>query len=347
MHLKTIDPTTDPLWLQLVTDSPSTLFHSPEWCQVLTDTYGFAPEATVLVDEHDVPRAGFLYVNIDDAMDPRIVSLPFSDFCDPIVRDMADWEALIGDLVNSDHRIQLRCLHGDVPLGDARFETVGRARWHAIDLDRDLDDIWNGLDSSARQSIRKARNQGVEIRVAESKSDLRAFFELHLGVRKRKYELLAQPYRFFEQIWERLLSRDRGALLLGLHQGRVVSGIMFLEWQQTLFYKFNASDDSQLSVRPNDVLIWAGIEHAKARDLRRFDFGLSDWDQEGLLRYKRKYATVEKPIYFLRRMPEGAPSSRERQLRAMLPQLTAILVDPNVPDATSEAAGDLLYRFFV
>ncbi|HUP76706.1 MAG TPA: GNAT family N-acetyltransferase [Acidimicrobiales bacterium] len=330
-----------------MTESPTTLFHSPEWCAVLADTYGFSPEANVLLDESGVPRAGFVYVRIEDAMDPRVVSLPFSDFCDPIVRDLSDWEALSSDLIGADQRIHLRCVHSDVPLADPRFETAGKARWHAIDVDRDLDDIWSALHSGARQSIRKARNEGVEIRVAQDKGDLRSFFDLHLAVRKRKYRLLAQPFRFFEQIWDHLVARDRGVLLLGLHKGRVVSGIMFLEWQHSLFYKFNASDNSLLSARPNDVLIWAGIEHARSRGLRSLDFGVSDWDQEGLLRYKRKYATVEKTVSFLQRMPEGAPSMRERQLRGLLPQLTSVLVDPTVPDAATEAAGDVLYRLFV
>jgi CelD/BcsL family acetyltransferase involved in cellulose biosynthesis len=347
VNVKTVDPITDPLWRQLVERSATTLFHSPAWCSILAATYGFAPEANIVVDDDGTPCAGFVYTRIEDAMDPRVVSLPFSDFCDPIVRDLSEWEALTDDLVLADRRIQLRCLHNDVALDDPRFDAVGRARWHAVDLQRGADDIWSGLHSAARQSIRKARNEGVEVRVAQDERDLRSFFELHLGVRKRKYGLLAQPYRFFREIWEQLVARDRGALLLGVHEGNVVSGIMFLEWKQGLYYKFNASDDTRVAVRPNDLLVWAGIEHAQSRGLHLLDFGLSDWDQEGLLRYKRKYATVEKPITFLRRMPEGAPSARERQLRGLLPELTAILVDPSVPDSATEAAGDVLYRLFV
>ena len=46
---------------------------------------------------------------------------------------------------------------------------------------------------------------------------------------------------------------------------------------------------SYLNHRPNDVMIWNGIRLAKERGLARFDFGLSDWDQEEHIRYKRKY----------------------------------------------------------
>jgi hypothetical protein len=34
------------------------------------------------------------------------------------------------------------------------------------------------------------------------------------------------------------------------------------------------------------------------------------------------------------------------QARSVLHELTALFVDPSVPDSVTEAAGDLLYRFF-
>jgi hypothetical protein len=35
-----IDPRTDPLWQVLTERAASSVFHSPSWIQVLTDTYG-------------------------------------------------------------------------------------------------------------------------------------------------------------------------------------------------------------------------------------------------------------------------------------------------------------------
>src|SRR5689334_7238522 len=46
-----IDPRVDPLWLRLVQGVPSVVFHSPEWLQVLGDTYQLPIQAHVLVDE--------------------------------------------------------------------------------------------------------------------------------------------------------------------------------------------------------------------------------------------------------------------------------------------------------
>jgi CelD/BcsL family acetyltransferase involved in cellulose biosynthesis len=341
----TLDPTTDPRWTQLLAGRPADVFHSPPWLRALRDTYDLPIEATVLTDTDGVPVAGFVYAPIDDIMDPRVVSLPFSDFCDPLVSTPAEWAAVTDGVLTPDRRVHVRCLHSELPLADPRLEPAGRARWHAVDLRRDLDDIWASIASPARRSIRKARDEGVQVRVAESVEDVRSFFELHLHVRKRKYQLLAQPWPFFEQLWTHLLSQGHGRLQLAERDGQVLGGVLLLQWGRTLYYKFNASQPDLLGARPNDLVIWAAIEHGVASGLEKLDFGLSDWDQEGLLRFKRKYATEEKTIHSLRQVPQ-APSPRELELRALLPRLTSLLTDPEVPDRLSEEGGNLLYRYF-
>ena len=142
-------------------------------------------------------------------------------------------------------------------------------------------------------------------------------------MRKYKYHLLAQPYVFLENIWKRFVATGHGALLLAEHRGEAIGGILFLHWKDTLYYKFNASAADELGYRPNDFVLWNGIQYAKARGLSYLDFGLSDLDQEGLLRYKRKYATEEKVISFLKHAPTS--TAAERQLHGLLGKLTGLL----------------------
>lgn len=346
MNVITIDPLQDERWHTLVSSQPSTVFHAPAWLKVLKQTYDFDLRALLMVGDEGQPQAGIVYCHIDDMMDRRAVSLPFSDFCDPLAPDRHSWLALMDALYDPDCRLTLRCLHNDLPSGDERLTLVNRARWHCIDLQRDVETVWNSLDGSARRAIRKARQQGVQIHIADKKDDLRAFFLLHLGVRKYKYNLLAQPYPFFEAIWEHFLIKGDGALMLATHQGRPVAGILFLVWQNKLYYKFNASDPDSISLRPNDLTLWHGIEYGIQQGYDHLDFGLSDWDQEGLLRYKRKYASREKTISFLNYTPPGAPSLAEKRMRRLLPAITDLFVRASVPDDVSEAAGNLLYRYF-
>ena len=44
--------------------------------------------------------------------------------------------------------------------------------------------------------------------------------------------------------------------------GELIAATVYLRHRDTLFYKFNASDPTGLDARPNDLLLWSGIELA-------------------------------------------------------------------------------------
>lgn len=349
MSVMSIDPQTDPRWHGLIQQCRSSAFHSPKWLRVLADTYGLEATAYLLVTEAGDAVAGLPCCRVEDWRGERLIALPFSDYCDPLVGDASQWNRLVEQVAAAHCPLILRCLHNTIPLEDERFRRFNRARWHGIDLRPELSTLWDQLDGSARRAIRKAQENGVVVRLAECQEDLRMFYELHLAVRKYKYQLLAQPYRFFENIWQQFMEGESGVLMLADYQGETIGGVLFLEWKDGLYYKFNASNPDRLGLRPNDLLIWTGIQYAKAKGYTHLDFGLSDWGQEGLLRYKRKYATEEKTISFLRwdNAPTTTPvSGSARQMGDLLPQLTNLFTDESVPDKVTERAGDLLYRFF-
>jgi CelD/BcsL family acetyltransferase involved in cellulose biosynthesis len=340
-----VDPRTDPLWQQLVTQQASSAFHSPAWMRVLAGTYGLDVRAIVLLDESGRPRAGIPFCRISDIMGERIVSLPFSDFCDPVVSQPDDWSPLVGGLLAERCPVSIRCLHNRLPCADERFALVKQARWHGADLRPDRDTLWRRLHDSSRRAVHKAQRQGVVVRVARGAEELRAFHDMHVKVRKYKYHLLAQPYAFFESIWRNFVEEQRGTLLLAIHEEKIISGVMLLEWQDVLYYKFNASTPAALSLRPNDLLMWETIQHGKDRNCSHLDLGLSDWDQEGLIRYKRKFATCEGVISSVQHSCDAEQLRRQGEMRGMFGRLTHAFSDASVPDEVSRTAGELLYRF--
>jgi CelD/BcsL family acetyltransferase involved in cellulose biosynthesis len=314
--------------------------------QVLSDTYGWEPNAYVLLDESGKPKAGLPFCRISDLLGERIVALPFSDYCDPLVDDLNSWRLLIDGLLPEQLPISLRCLHNSLPLADERFTLAKQAKWHRLDLRPELDALWNAMHDSTHRAIRKSERAGLTVRVAQSEQELRSFFEMHLKIRKYKYGLLAQPYVFFQNIWRQFVDRQHGFLLLAMHEDKIVAGDFFLDWKDTLYYKFNASLPDDLSYRPNDLLIWEGIQRGKDSGLAYLDFGLSDVDQEGLIRYKRKFGTEEKSISFLRCPPNGSSTCAQKEMRELLSTLTNRFTDHLVPDSITERAGEDLYRLF-
>lgn len=319
------------------------LFSSGRWLRALGAGYGLDVRASV-IEFSGRATAALLFVAVDDLRGRRVLSLPFSDYCDPLVDQPDDWRRLVEPLMALEAPVRLRCLHNRLPLADRRFAATGLALWHATDLTRAEPAIWNGLDPSARQNIRRAERHGIRIREGTSIDDLRAFHAMHRAVRKSKYRMLAQPEAFFESLHAEFAPSGSLTVLLAELDGEPVAGILLLEHRDTLYYKFNASIDQRF--RPNDLLAWHGMLLGRRRGLKVLDFGLSDPAQDGLVRYKRKFATSEQPISQLEWRPDGYVDPRGTEVGRTLKALTDLLTEPSVPDDITRRAGNEIYRFF-
>jgi CelD/BcsL family acetyltransferase involved in cellulose biosynthesis len=337
------DPRTDPRWRLLTEGKHGNLFTSPPWIDAVCGTYRFEPRCRILLDG-GMPVAGLAWVPISDLRGDRLVSLPFSDRADPPVDDAATWAELRAAVVGPRAPFTVRCFDTAVPAFDPALAHVGTAAWHATALDAEPDVIYQRLSKHARRNIAIADRNEVRIETSATLAAVRSFHQLHVRLRKRKYQLLAQPVELFERIWQAFSADDAVVTLLAYAGEELIAGAVFLVWGDALYYKFGASRHEHLGLRPNDALFWAGIRWGVQRDLRWVDWGLSDLDQPGLVSYKRKWATDERSIVTLRgggqdaREPDGAG--------AVLGELTRLLTDEAVPDHITEQAGALLYRYF-
>jgi CelD/BcsL family acetyltransferase involved in cellulose biosynthesis len=330
------------VWVNLASHPSASLFTSKPWMEAVAASYGF----TIATSAHFTngnATAALIFSRISDLRGERIISFPFSDFCDPLVSDIEDWRKLIAPLLAQGVPVNFRCLRSEIVAGDNRFRPVGRLAWHGTDLTRSTDAIWAGLAAPARGSIRRARHRQLAIREGKTLDDVRKFYDMHCHVRKSKYRLLAQPFAFFEQLYT-AFAPDRLTVLLAEDQGVTVAGTFFIEWADTLYYKFNASVDQ--GAAPNDLMIWEAIRLGQRRGLKLLDFGASDLDQPGLLRFKRKYATEERAIVRYRWEPPEYDPVLSRSANHVLNGMTELLTDPTVPDAITRTAGERLYGLF-
>ncbi len=337
--LEAVDPLTDPRWSTLA-EAYGSIFSSPPWLRALNATYGFAIEGWLQTDDQERPMGGISAARLQYEDGERLIALPFSDFCNPIDIAGSTWPVLADLLVAQGLPVEIRCLDDAAPLEDDRFTPVFADLWHAIDLESDEDRAWESLAGSARRAIRKARGAGIEIRFGTDPASLRAFYDLHLGVRKHKYRLLPQPFTFFESLQEAF--GDSLVVLGAWRDNDLIAAILYLAWGDTLYYKFNASSESALDVRPNDLLMWEGMRYAVSCGLKVVDLGRTDADHESLARYKAKYATREGRITVVRR----GVFERDTNLGSVLGPLTELLTRRDVPDEVTEAAALTLYRYF-
>ena len=342
--VRTVDPRRDPLWRTLVSGAGGSLFTSPPWLSAVGDTYDFEPTARVAVDAAGRPVAGLAWTDVRDLRGARRVALPFGDRADPVVADAQQWAAVAADACAGDLPFTLRCLDGSPAVEDPRFATTGEAAWHETPLDRTLDELFAAFRPQTRRNIAAAERSGVQVALSPDAEAVTEYHRLHVGLRKNKYRLLAQPLDFFQRIWKAFSADDAVRTALALVDGRPVAGAMYVVWGDTVYYKFGASAPEHLALRPNDALHWELIQWAVARGLRALDWGLSDLDQPGLCAYKRKWASVEGRIRTL--SAGGPPRGRRDDVEDVLRQVTTLLTAPGVPDDVTERGGAALYRYF-
>ena len=300
-----VDPQSDPRWEPLMKSLPtSVIYQHPAWLGVLEETYGYTPMHLGCEDTSGQLRGVLpLFYRRGWRTGHICASLFDSPIAGPLAYDDQARVALIQAAIEQSRaipgvqfhlKIKSTSLDGLVEsvIGVPLFETYELALPERPDHLR--------LDARIRWAVNKATRLGVQIREAETISDLRAWYGLYLQTMRR---LVAVPklYRFFEPAWQRLHPQGLLRLLLAeqVQAGhrRLVSGFLFLQWGQTISHIFTGWRWEDHALRPNDLLHWHAIQQACAEGFRCYDFGNVRVGDQGLIQFKSKWGAEAKMIY--------------------------------------------------
>ena len=338
-----LDPISDPAWLTLIEGNPSaTIFHHPMWLQLLRSQYDYELSACC-VQGGDGIEAGLPIALIESRLTGRrLVSLPFSDACAPVLAPAADPSAVaaLGEALTEEHRrsgLDLT-VHAPIPNASGAF-VQHRFFRHLLPLAEDPAEVErNYSKSQVKRGIKKARREGLRAERRTDAEALDAFYSLHLRTR-RKLGVPTQPKRFIRRFGE-LFDAGLGFVELVLDEGRPIAAAVFLTFNGTVTYKYGASDPRALGKRPNNLLFSETISWACESGFRTLDFGRTDIDNEGLRAFKRSWGADEVELsytYFADREPSAEPQLRDRMMAATI---------KHSPPVLSRLVGESLYRHF-
>lgn len=337
-QLQFLSPTDDD-WLALASNSPqANIFHHPAWLKVLAACYGYRPFILAIRDTNGAVAAGLPMMDVSSPITGRRwVSLPFTDYCQPLYRDAAALELLTRQIV-------ARYLDGQTPRVEIRWELPAHASLqsstrfakHTLALDADAEQVKKCFHRTQRQNIGTAEKKGVRIEWAANEEQLRKFYRLQLCTRRRQ-GVPVQPWRFFDLLWREVIQPGRGFILLAYKDDECLAGGVFLHWQQTLIYKYAASAETGQELRPNNLLTWTAIQWACEHGFKSFCFGRSALDNEGLLTFKRRWGAEENPLVYSL-LARTTPSEGH----AMMDTLGTVI--RKSPLWVCRLTGELLYR---
>ncbi len=317
-----------------------TLFHSEPWRQAVEQTFDVKILEFVPTSE---PGARAYYSALADIRGERVVSIPFSDFCDPLIETEAGWGEFADHLRSYGRPVTVRPFRNPLAIEDRSFDRATDLLWHGIDLTSGADHIWDGLKSKQRTAIRRAPKAGLSFRFSSRADDLATFHAMHVDLRKTKYRMLAHPLSFFEALHDRF-GDDMVVLLAEEDDGTPVAAMVLFAWNDRWYYKFSASYPR--NYRPNAAMIMAACREGADRGLGMLDLGRSDIDQPGLVQFKQQFATEELVLTTLRWQPDDYDDPIGAEVGRTLAVVTELLTDPSVPNHLTAAGGDLLYRYF-
>src|SRR5512135_999465 len=95
-----VDPLQDPRWASLVENHPkASVFHSVGWLEALRSSYGYRPVVFTTAPPSAELKNGVVFCLVDSWLTGRrLVSLPFSDHCEPLCDSTDDLNLIIQSL---------------------------------------------------------------------------------------------------------------------------------------------------------------------------------------------------------------------------------------------------------
>jgi CelD/BcsL family acetyltransferase involved in cellulose biosynthesis len=334
-------------WRRFIGDHPlSGVYHHEGWHGVIEKTYGYKADYCVIYGEDGI-EAALPFVRVSGPLRRRLVSYPYSDACDPLVKDSAQLGAIMQKVeeLRAGQRIasaEQRTYHLMDYLPETPFSGEATYCNYVLDLSPGSGRLFKLFHKDCVQrAIKKAQKSSVEVTEGRTIADLKEFYRLHTDTRKRLGSPV-QPFRFFANLWEILYPPGVVSLLLAREGGTNIAGVVQLKFKDTVYYKFAASDRRRLASKPNHLIIWKMIEDAQREGYRYLDFGRTFTGDSGLMQWKARWGAGRHDFRYVYPADSGGSRFNREGNRANA-VLSGIL--KRMPAFIVRASGELFYRY--
>src|SRR5579871_1451790 len=362
-----IDPLRDARWSRLVARHPdASVFHTVPWLETLHRSYGYRtvvltsrPPEQELVD-------GIPFCEVTSWINGcRLVSLPFSDHCQPLLECCEGWSGFTACLRAQcdrwgwkyveirparhtilDNAATRRAINGKGPREEKQAPDDGFAsgftncqsyKLHEIDLRSDLATLFNNFhESCIRRKIRRAEREGLDYDAGRSESNLADFYSL-LVLTRRRQGLPPQPMTWFRNLKE--CFGESLTIHTASKNGRPIAAILTLLYRATLVYKYGCSDAAFHNVGAMPMLFWKAFQTGKHHGAQEFDLGRSDVDNPGLIAFKRHLGASCSELTYFR-----LGRNRVHVSTTDVSQRIANTIFTRMPGRLAQIAGSVLYR---
>jgi CelD/BcsL family acetyltransferase involved in cellulose biosynthesis len=309
------DPLKDARWDSFVNDDPrSSVFHAKAWLLALNRTYQYRPIAFTTSAPGEILQSAIVFCRVKSWLTgKRLVSLPFSDHCEPLVAGVEQLNSLLllarNELQEGQIKyIDIRPLSLEFTEGSADTESYFL---HVLDLRPSLEELYKKLHGdSIRRKIQRAEREKLELEIGSSEVILAEFYNLHVVTRQRQ-QLPPHPRAWFRNVLA-CLGKD-AQIRVARKDGVAIASIFSIAHKQKMVYKYGCSDAHSHNLGGMQFVFWDLIRKAKENGFTELDFGRSECSNTGLVTFKDRWGGQRQTIRYLRyphrvAAPDGNPS---------------------------------------
>ena len=276
-------------------------FHSSHWARVLHESYGYNPLYFATI-HNGTMLAVIPCMEIKSVLTgKRGVSLPFTDYCEPIIGECCPdgtVHALLAKMIEYGKQAAWQSVEVRGNINESgQTAPAYRCYGHTLDTSKKEDELFTAFRDSTKRNIKKAIKEGVKIEIKQSLDAVRDFYRLNCLTRK-EHGLPPQPFRFFERVHQHVLCQDKGLVILASYADRYIAGAMFFHFGEKAIFKYGASDKQYQHHRANNLVMWEAIQWYSRNGYQSLCFGRTEPDNEGLLQFKRGWNATERTILY-------------------------------------------------
>jgi lipid II:glycine glycyltransferase (peptidoglycan interpeptide bridge formation enzyme) len=199
--------------------------------------------------------------------------------------------------------------------------------------------LFDGFRDSVRRNIKKAQRESIDVRFETDMVAVRNFYRLNCLTR-REHGLPPQPWTFFMNLYDLIISKGFGVVVLGFFQDRPVAANVYLYSNGGAIYKYGASDRKYQSLRASNLLMWEAIRRFAGEGCKQLCFGRTEPENDGLRQFKTGWGARERIINYYRYHP--ASESFLPMTRGLSRAASRLFA--SVPLVVSRAIGNAFYR---
>ena len=341
--VQSLDPLQDPRWPEFVRRHPNaSVFHTPGWLRALQCTYHYEPVAFTTSAPTEELKNALLFCAVRSWLTgSRLVCLPFSDHCEPLVESSEELNELrlFVQRIAKQQRwkyVEMRSANSALQL-EGVFQRAQTFYLHRLDLRYSLDTLLRTFHKDCVQrKIRRAEREGLTYETGRSESLLAKLYGL-LQITRWRHHIPPQPLDWFRNLVECV--GENACIRIASKNGQPVAGILTLSHGKRVVYKYGGSDAGLNSLGGMALLFWKTIQEAKQAGAEEFDLGRSDCDNLGLVAFKEHWAADRSTLTYWRCPVAARPASTDGWRIRFAKQIFARL-----PDGVLTRAGKLLYR---